>query len=163
MSLRSMTGYASVSGATEGLDWVWDARSVNARGLDIRCRMPDGLDTLEPRVRKAVTHAFSRGSVTIGLRVSVSETRGPSAIDRAALSEFLSTARALRDAAEEKGIEPAPLTIGDILSNRAIFDTGRAPDRIGAAMAEIAADIPMLLSELAAARASEGRALAKIL
>ncbi|MEM9432245.1 MAG: DUF1732 domain-containing protein, partial [Pseudomonadota bacterium] len=46
---------------------------------------------------------------------------------------------------------------------RAIFDTGRAPDRIGAAMAEIAADIPMLLSELAAARASEGRALAKIL
>ncbi|MEM1264810.1 MAG: YicC/YloC family endoribonuclease [Pseudomonadota bacterium] len=163
MPLRSMTGYASVSGATEGLDWVWDARSVNARGLDIRCRIPDGLDTLEQRVRKAVTDAFSRGSVTIGLRVSVSETRGPSSIDRAVLAEFLSTVRALRDAAEEEGMEPEPLTIGDILSNRAIFDTGRSSDSIGAAAAEIAADIPKLLTELAAARASEGRALTEIL
>ena len=59
----SMTGFAS---SADG-DWVWEVRSVNHRGLDLRFRLPPGLDRLEPPARTAVRAHFSRGSVTVSL------------------------------------------------------------------------------------------------
>ena len=49
MPLSSMTGYARASASHEGLHWQWEARSVNGKGLDIRCRLPPGFETLEAR------------------------------------------------------------------------------------------------------------------
>ena len=42
-----MTGYARVSGEQSGLSWVWEVKSVNGRGLDVRARMPPGYDFLD--------------------------------------------------------------------------------------------------------------------
>ena len=47
-----MTGFASIEGAGHGWRWSWELRSVNARGLDIRLRLPDwpgGLDAPVPK------------------------------------------------------------------------------------------------------------------
>ncbi len=62
-----MTGFARQDGSGEGLAWVWEARSVNGRGLDVRLRLPPGLDAIDSAVREAVTKRISRGNVTINL------------------------------------------------------------------------------------------------
>jgi hypothetical protein len=52
--ITSMTGYATREGAAPGYSWTWEVRSVNARGLDIRLRLPDGLGALEAELRKKI-------------------------------------------------------------------------------------------------------------
>lgn len=44
MALTSMTGFADLAGGAEGVAWTWEARSVNGRGLDLRLRLPEGID-----------------------------------------------------------------------------------------------------------------------
>jgi hypothetical protein len=51
MSLSSMTGYSRASGSHEGFHWQWDVKSVNGKALDVRCRLPQGLEHLEIAVR----------------------------------------------------------------------------------------------------------------
>ena len=46
-ALRSMTGFATQSGAMDPFRWAWDIRSVNGKGLDLRLRVPDWVDGLE--------------------------------------------------------------------------------------------------------------------
>ena len=58
----SMTGFATRRGAALGYDWAWDLRSVNGKGFDLRLRLPDWIEGLEPAVRSAVGGRASRGS-----------------------------------------------------------------------------------------------------
>jgi uncharacterized protein YicC (UPF0701 family) len=46
-----MTGFARAEGENDGAGWVWEAKSVNSRGLDIRCRLLGGMDSLDPELR----------------------------------------------------------------------------------------------------------------
>ena len=78
---RSMTGFALARGEMPGWDWVWDLRSVNGRGLDLRLRLPDWVDGLEPRVRSALQGRISRGSVTCALRLNRRGSGGEAALD----------------------------------------------------------------------------------
>ena len=45
--IESMTGFASARGALGSHSWSWDLRSVNAKGLDLRLRVPDWIAGLE--------------------------------------------------------------------------------------------------------------------
>ena len=47
----SMTGFAARRGAGAGYGWLWDIRSVNGKGLDLRLRVPDWVDGLEVALR----------------------------------------------------------------------------------------------------------------
>src|ERR1700704_704409 len=47
MSIASMTGFARAEVVSGDRQWVWELRSVNGRGLDIRCRLPNGYDALD--------------------------------------------------------------------------------------------------------------------
>ena len=59
-----MTGYARAQGSDERRRWVWEARSVNGRNLEIRCRVPQGFDRLENPARTAIGNRMKRGSVS---------------------------------------------------------------------------------------------------
>ena len=67
---KSMTGFAAAKGAGEGYTWAWDIRSVNARGLDVRMRLPDWIEGLETPVKTAVAGVAARGNVTVNLKLS---------------------------------------------------------------------------------------------
>ena len=67
MAIVSMTGFGRSEGAGAGASWAWEARSVNGRGLDVRTRLPNGYDALEPVVREEAQKRFKRGSLQIGL------------------------------------------------------------------------------------------------
>ena len=56
MALSSMTGFARSHGVTGAYAWAWELKSVNAKGLDLRLRLPPGWDAdrsagAQPRVR----------------------------------------------------------------------------------------------------------------
>jgi uncharacterized protein (TIGR00255 family) len=64
-----MTGFARSEGAAAGWLWVWEARSVNGRTLDLKLRLPPGHDGLDPKVRDAGKARFVRGSFQIALSI----------------------------------------------------------------------------------------------
>ncbi|MEM1236588.1 MAG: YicC/YloC family endoribonuclease, partial [Pseudomonadota bacterium] len=48
---NSMTAYATRTGVEGPFSWVWELRGVNGKGLDLRLRVPDWVEGLEPTVR----------------------------------------------------------------------------------------------------------------
>jgi len=72
--IRSMTGFASASGALEGWSWSWELRAVNGKGLDLRLRVPDWVDGLEVALRKQISAQVARGNITFNLRISSAES-----------------------------------------------------------------------------------------
>ncbi len=47
MSISSMTGFARTEGHEDDISWTWEVKSVNGKGLDVRCRLPAGFESLE--------------------------------------------------------------------------------------------------------------------
>ena len=70
MTVSSMTGYARANGSIHDLNWVWEMRSVNGKGLDARMRLPNGFEALEQRLKKRCGEYFTRGNIQISLVVS---------------------------------------------------------------------------------------------
>jgi uncharacterized protein YicC (UPF0701 family) len=54
-----MTGFANLRGAQENFSWSWEMRGVNARGFDLRLRVPDWIEGLEPALRASASKAIS--------------------------------------------------------------------------------------------------------
>ena len=72
--VTSMTGFASAHGETSGMQFSWELKSVNAKGLDIRVRLPGGLEVLEQICRDLLTKHVGRGTIY----ANFSFTRKPS-------------------------------------------------------------------------------------
>lgn len=70
MSIQSMTGFARETGQSDGCSWVWEIRSVNGKGLDIRFRLPQGYEDVEADARKILASRFGRGNIQVSLQVS---------------------------------------------------------------------------------------------
>jgi uncharacterized protein (TIGR00255 family) len=64
-----MTGYAEARRESEGWLVRVSLRSVNHRFLDLRVRLPEGLESFEPLVRQSVRDRLRRGHVEITLHV----------------------------------------------------------------------------------------------
>ena len=65
-----MTGYARSEGHDAQVSWVWEAKSVNGKGLELRIRVPSGHDSIEPYARESAARHLKRGNVQLGLNVS---------------------------------------------------------------------------------------------
>src|SRR5579875_1473844 len=63
----SMTGFARTQGIQGDAEWIWEVRSVNGRGLELRFRLPPGFDLLEPALREAGAAVLKRGNVSATL------------------------------------------------------------------------------------------------
>lgn len=159
MSLNSMTGFGRADGSVKGVHWYWEAKSVNGRGLDIRVRLPQGHDQLEPKVREAVAKRFVRGSLTINLNAQRDAAAIDIKVNETALAQIISAVdqvRRLTGAA-------APSAEG-LLALRGVLDVSEADgaldDEVVAAML---ASLEEALETLAEARAAEGRRLTEVL
>ena len=63
MALSSMTGFARSHGASGPYTFEWELKSVNAKGFDLRLRLPPGWDELEAHAKKRAGEVLSRGTV----------------------------------------------------------------------------------------------------
>ena len=160
MSVHSMTGFARAEGRDGTVDWVWEAKSVNGRGLDLRCRLGNGLEALEPALRKAVAARFKRGNVSINLRLARQAGTSQVRVNRELLDDLIALAGEYRGA---EGIERPGLD--GLLALRGVIepvDEIEAGEDGAARDKSIAASMEELLDELSAARAAEGASLGDI-
>ena len=161
MALQSMTGFARREGTTGRWRWAWELRSVNGKGLDVRIRLPQGLERLENDVRRLIGERFSRGNMQASLSVSAAENRFETVLNQEALAAVL----ALRD---QLGgiIDPTPLQLDTLLSIRGIIEfreTEDSEDALAVRDAEIADGLLVALSDLRSMREHEGAALGRVL
>ncbi len=161
MTLQSMTGFGSVSGEFQGITWIWEARSVNGRGLDVRLRYPEGAEVLEPVVRAAFAKSLSRGNVSVNLKMSRSEDDLIPSLNHDNLVAVVSAAQQARNIAEAQGLEMAAVTAGDLLAQRWVWETSKPVDPKWINIAK--AQINDLVKALVEARISEGKAIVSML
>jgi len=65
MPIRSMTGFGLADGASPSGTYRVEIRGVNNRFLELQIRLPKFAANLEARVKKEISSAISRGSVTV--------------------------------------------------------------------------------------------------
>ena len=157
-----MTGFARDSGTlADGTAYVGELRSVNGRGLELRFRLPGGLDVLEAALREAAGKRLKRGNVQAGLALR-REERPKLAVDAQALDQALALALAL--AARIPGGAPpraeALLALPGVLRAEAP-EADEAADE--ARRAAIMASFGRALEGMLAARRGEGEKLHTVL
>lgn len=74
-----MTGFARVQATCGASTLIWELRSVNGRGLDVKLRLPQGVDALELSLREVAAKQLRRGNVsgTLTLKREASSTLQP--------------------------------------------------------------------------------------
>lgn len=167
--MYSMTGFASRSGnhSSEGavLEWDWDMRAVNGRGLDIRLRLPDALGFLEKSLRDKISASLSRGNVSLALRLRMTHAGAVAQVDTDSLAGLLEALDLVQSRAQAAGVLLQAPSALDLLGWRNVLVQGPEiatipPESLGAILLE---DFDGLLADFAAARAQEGAALAGVL
>jgi uncharacterized protein (TIGR00255 family) len=162
MSLVSMTGFADGHGAHEGLRWRWEAKSVNGRSLDLRLRMPPGLDGIEPAARALANERFRRGNIQATLTLEPQEGARGLRVDPAALAAAV---RIAQEVASETGLAPARVDgllalKGVIVQDEVLPLEPRArADRDAAILESLAAALDSLIR----ARENEGAKLSTVM
>jgi uncharacterized protein (TIGR00255 family) len=160
-TLASMTGFARSQGEAGATSWVWELRSVNGRGLDIKLRLPAGLDALEPGLRDAAAKILRRGNVSGTLTIRREAAAGLTA-DPVALARVKDLAIALAD--DIPGALPPRAEL--LLALPGVMRGLSAQDEPEEMQAElrtgVQAGFAEALTGLAAARAAEGARLGQI-
>lgn len=155
--MRSMTGFASVTGEAAGRRWRWEIKSVNGRGLDLRFRLADTLGANEAALRAIVAKQATRGSFTIQLWEDLAREEGALRLNASALQSVVDALEAAELAADAAGLSLAPSRAADILAIKGVMEKGGdvpAPDEgVKAALLSTFSDA---IRALVTARAEEG-------
>jgi uncharacterized protein (TIGR00255 family) len=161
MALSSMTGFARSHGVGGGYAWAWELKSVNAKGLDVRLRVPPGWDAVDAPVRSRVTDALARGTVYANLTVTREGMTPVVRVNEPVLEALLTTINGLG-----QRINAAPPSLDGILALKGVVevvDQAESEDVRRAAEAAVVAGFAQALSGLSEMRRTEGTTLAGIL
>jgi len=161
MTLQSMTGFGATTGQAGDVGWAWEVRSVNGRGLDIRMRLPEGAEALEPVLRAAIAKKLSRGNVSLNLKLSQATDSAVPALNSENLEAVIWAATQAKDIAEANGLNLQPVSVGDLLARPWVWEADAPRDQSWLETAK--GQIPALIDKLAAARGSEGQAIIAVL
>lgn len=162
MALSSMTGFARAAGTHEEWSWSWELKSVNAKGLDIRTRLPMGFDGLEVATRGNLSKTLKRGSITAALTLRQSGGATRYQINRQHLDTLISESKKItRD-----NPDFAPVTTDGLLGLRGVIEAedDDAVDQERAGLEKLLIEsLNTAVTALADTRAEEGARLAVVL
>lgn len=161
MTLSSMTGFARSQGAGGDLAFEWELKSVNAKGLDVRLRLPPGFDGIEAPARKRITERLARGTVYANLSIRRTRTTTSVRINEEMLDAVVATARTLA-----ARLEGPPLSVEGLLAIKGVIEmaepeTDEAAD--AAAQTAMLAALDTAIDSLIGMRTREGETLGRIL
>jgi uncharacterized protein (TIGR00255 family) len=156
--IASMTGFARAAGTTGPVQWAWEVRSVNGRGLDVRVRVPTGYEAVGETARTALQKTLTRGQCQLSLNLTRGETAPGVRINEALLA---SLAEAVARVPRPEGIAPA--TMDGLLGIRGVVvsDDEAAPEA-DSLNRDLTAGVVRLVADLVEARRAEGRQLEEI-
>lgn len=161
MTLQSMTGFARTHGRVESGTasgaWVWELRSVNSKGLEIRLRLPTGFETLESESRKILHSHLSRGNIQASLQFERETGSSIPVVNEAALAAVLAATQRIGRLLGA----PAPRA-ETILQIKGVLESGESevsPQHVDARNAGVLAGLAQAAALLEAARQNEGTAV----
>jgi uncharacterized protein (TIGR00255 family) len=161
MSLASMTGFARAQGASGPWRWTVEIKCVNAKGLDLRLRVPPGFDRIEAEARARLAKVLVRGTA---FATVAAQREGATLAPRVNKDLLGQLATLGKRAAEEYGL--APPTLDGLMSLRGVVDVD-AVTETETETAAVAAAMLLTFDEAVAAvlvaRRSEGAALHRVL
>jgi uncharacterized protein (TIGR00255 family) len=161
MALSSMTGFARSHGACGPYAWVWEIKSVNGKGLDVRLRLPPGWDPIEAPLRSRISETLARGSVQVNLAV---ERNGAAPVVRINAAVLEAALTAMRKLASQ--VEASPPSLDGLLALKGVMEVADAEEREDERLnveAAVTKDFMDVIGALAEMRRHEGAALARIL
>ena len=154
-----MTGFARVDGAAAGYSWVWEVKSVNSKGLDLRFRLPHGFDQIEATARKLGAEKFARGNLSINLTLQRPDRPPALDVNRDVLEQMISLAAEYKCDREKVDVET-------LLGLRGVVEVIENQDEdeadIAARDAAVADGFTELMKALATARSEEGARMAVV-
>src|SRR4030081_466734 len=95
MALSSMTSFARSHGASRPYAFEWELKAVNAKGFDLRVRLPPGWDELEAFAKKRAGEVLSRGTVYANLNVKRTSSASTIRINEDVLASIVKVAGVL--------------------------------------------------------------------
>jgi uncharacterized protein (TIGR00255 family) len=156
-----MTGFARSHGVAGTYAWSWELKSVNAKGLDLRLRLPSGWDAVEVPARTSAAKVLSRGTVYGTLSVSREGVVPVVRINEQVLAAVLTTMKSLTGE-----VDAAAPRLDGILGLKGVMEVieeDESEEARRAAEAAVIDGFNRTLSELATMRRREGEALAQVL
>jgi uncharacterized protein YicC (UPF0701 family) len=161
MALSSMTGFARSHGASGPYTFEWELKSVNAKGFDLRVRLPQGWDELEAHAKKRAGEVLARGTVYANFNVKRANALSTVRINEDVLASVLKVATQL--AGKIDAVAPS---IDGLLAIKGVIEivepeSNEEEDKAARAAAIAAFD--EALQDLVAMRRREGAALGQIL
>jgi uncharacterized protein (TIGR00255 family) len=161
MVLSSMTGFARTHGASGPYTFEWELKSVNAKGLDLRVRLPPGWDELEAFAKKRANEVLSRGTIYANFNVKRVNALSTVRVNEDVLASIVRVAGAL--ASKIDAVAPS---IDGLLAIKGVLEVvepenDEAEDK--AAKDAAAGAFDQALAHLVDMRRREGAALGQIL
>src|SRR3979490_897092 len=161
MALSSMTGFARSHGASGPYAFEWELKSVNAKGFDLRMRLPPGWDDLEVFAKKRAGEVLSRGTVYANLSVKRANAASTVRINEEVLASIVRVAGVL--AGKIDAVAPS---IDGLLAIKGVIEvvepeSTEAEDK--AAKAAAVAALAQAVRDLVEMRRREGVTLGQIL
>lgn len=161
MTLKSMTGFARTDGVQGDTSWFWEVRSVNGRSLDLRLRLPSGLERLEADVRGLCQQTLARGNCTLNLGIKREAGQMEIRLNDAALGQALAVAQ------RAQGLtDLTPVRLDTLLAMRGVVETAEpeeSEEQRAAMTRAFLAGLKAALDQLVAARAAEGERLQRVI
>lgn len=161
MTLKSMTGFARTDGVHGDTSWFWEIRSVNGRSLDLRLRLPSGLERLEQPVRAQCQERLARGNCTVTLGVKRETGQMEIRLNETALAQALAVAKRAKEITDLK-----PVRLDTLLGMRGVVETAEpeeSEEEQAALTHALLAGLAAALDHLVAARAAEGARLQEVI
>ena len=161
MALSSMTGFALSHGASGPYAFEWELKSVNAKGFDLRLRLPQGWDELDAHAKKRAGEVLARGTVYANLNVKRANATSTVRINEDVLNAVLKVAGQL--AGKIDAVAPS---VDGLLSIKGVIEVVEPEsneDEDKAAKAAAAKAFDEALDNLVAMRRREGTSLGQIL
>jgi len=161
MALSSMTGFARGHGMSGTYGWAWELKSVNAKGLDLRLRLPPGWDAVEAPVRGNAAQLLARGTVYGTLTVERQGVAPVVRVNEPVLAAVLATLKGLSGR-----VQAAEPRLDGILALKGVIevlDEDEHEEERGAAEAAVIAGFGATMVELVGMRRREGEALGQVL
>ena len=156
-----MTGFARTSGHRPPWAWAWEIKAVNAKGLDVRLRLPPGFDRIEAEARAKLTGGLARGTVYATLTAQREATTPQVRINTEILGALV---EAVANMPSNPNMRLASLD--GLLGVRGVVEVTDAADDEGILAQAAAAALKGLeaaLKDLVQARQTEGAALQTVL
>jgi uncharacterized protein (TIGR00255 family) len=161
MALSSMTGFARTHGASGPYGFEWELKSVNAKGFDLRMRLPPGWDELEAFAKKRAAEVLSRGTVYANLNVKRTSAVSTIRVNEEVLASIVRVAGVLAGS-----IDAVAPSIDGLLAIKGVIEVVEPEideEQDKAAKAAAAATFDQALLNLVEMRQREGATLGQIL